>query len=84
MFTVSHNAYVDFGATVHIVLHKSILCNGKDPMNTLIVTAGTETSREKSQGKCVVRFSSETKMDKLNRVLHVPKVAHNLVLVSGL
>lgn len=82
--TVCHSAYVEFGATAHNVQDNSILCHDEVPVNTAIRNPATDTVRARSQGKTEMQLSAVPKTIELNRILHVTKVAHNLMSVSEL
>lgn len=78
------NAYVDSGATVHMVMDDYVLSMNKKLSSSSIETGSGEFVDAKSKGTSEVQLRRETGLAKLDCVLHVPKIAHSLTCVAGL
>lgn len=78
------NAYGDSGAAAHIVMNDSVLSMNNKLSSASIGTASGEFLKEKSEGTSEVQFSCGTRLVKLDHVLHVPMIAHNLASLAGL
>lgn len=79
-----HTAYLDPGATAHMVKGNVIISDGKGPTNATIGTVIANVAEATSQVSSKVRLSDGTKTVRLDRVVLAAKVTHNLVSVSGL
>lgn len=82
--TSCHTAFVDSGATAHMVKIKAMITGKVVPADVIVVTAGKDTIQDMTRGKSVVNVTEGTKPARLNRDLHVPNDEHCLISVSRL
>lgn len=77
-------AYIGSEATVQMMKDDLLLNDKKVCTNATIETVGKGLVRADSEGRSKTRLSAEAEGGTLNRVLHAPKVAHNVVSLCGL
>lgn len=70
--------------TARMVVDDLVVFMNKKPSRSSIETCSVEAVKRKTGGTSEIKFSGEKVRLKLDRVLHAPKIAQNLVLDTGL
>lgn len=82
--TAWHTVYVDSRATAHMVKKNLIIYEGNVSMNNTIGSTEIDVFEAISQGKSNIRLLGGKETVRLNHVIFVRKITHNLVSLSGL
>lgn len=79
-----HTLYVYSSAIANIVKDDSMMCKDNVPKNCSTEMGGDKVLKTKRIGTSKELLTGRRRTIKLDRILHVPKIAHNLVSDSGL
>lgn len=82
--TASRKAYIDSGATAHMMKDVPRIAGKAVPTNISTGTARKDTIKARAQSESIVKLSGGDKPVRLNRVLHFSDVEHGLISVPGL